>query len=45
MYDREKIEKTEKIKKKISSGCLTEIAALCGVKPNFGGGRIRTGVN
>ena len=50
MYNREKKEKTENNREKMSSGCFSflnsgwrvaEIAALSGVKPNFGGGGIR----
>ena len=51
MYDREKLEKTEKIIEKqyhpgvfLSLTMGGRIAALSGVKPNFGTGRIRAGV-
>ena len=51
MYDREKLEKTEKIiEKKYHLGVFfsltmgAEIAALGSVKPNFRGGGIRVGV-
>ena len=51
MYDREKLEKTEKIIEKqyhpgvfLSLTMGGRIAALSGVKPNFGTGGIRAGV-
>lgn len=51
MYDRVKIEKTDKIIKKkyhpgvfLSLTMVAKIRVLSGVKPNFGGGGDRTGV-